>query len=308
VTYSYNSVPVVVTIVADASGNVIITGLAAGIYANIAVSSFGCLSDAVGPVTMMDPMPAPPPVLTSNAPLCPGKTLQLHAAVVVDDLTFDWSGPAGFSAHTQDASVPEITADNAGDYTLTTRYRNCASSSTISITEYPGITLTNVTPDTLIPLGSSVHLHASGAYYYVWGPNDATLDNPYLDTPTATPTETKIYVVRGMSINGCRDSATVTITVDNNINEFIPSAFSPNGDGYNDVFRIGNMKYDKLIEFSIYNRWGQRVYYNSHHPEEGWDGTFHGTHQDVGVYTYYITVENPQHKLKYFKGDVTLVR
>jgi gliding motility-associated-like protein len=115
-------------------------------------------------------------------------------------------------------------------------------------------------------------------------------------------------MVYGMNEWACRDSATITIRVFFDEDEFIPNAFTPNGDGRNDIFRIGKMKYKKLVDFSIYNRWGQEVYHNPYDPNAGWDGTSWGIPQDMGVYYYSIMIETAGGKVKLYKGDVTLIR
>jgi len=114
--------------------------------------------------------------------------------------------------------------------------------------------------------------------------------------------------VQGMNVWGCLDTASVNIVIDDNVNEFVPNAFTPNNDGRNDIFRIGNVKYDKLVDFSIYNRWGQLVYHNEYEPTEGWDGKFNGVPQDMGTYYYNIILTRPDGTTKNFKGEVILIR
>jgi gliding motility-associated-like protein len=106
---------------------------------------------------------------------------------------------------------------------------------------------------------------------------------------------------------GCRDSAVVYVNVDFGMTEFIPSAFTPNGDGRNDVFRILNMKYQKLLDFRVYNRWGQQIFQTTD-VSKGWDGTFNGTPQDMGVYNYVIIVARPDGTEKTYTGAVSLIR
>ena len=111
-----------------------------------------------------------------------------------------------------------------------------------------------------------------------------------------------------MSQNGCIDSAFITVTVDSTMNTGIPSAFTPNGDGLNDVFRPVGPKFQRLVEFRVFNRWGQQVFY-SDSPEHGWDGTFNGVPQSTDVYYYQIIVAQPTtgENIAY-KGDITLIR
>ncbi len=143
---------------------------------------------------------------------------------------------------------------------------------------------------------------------YMWIPDDGTLSNPNINNPVAAPRTTTTYTAIAQNEWGCRDSATVTVDVDANVGECIPSAFTPNGDGLNDVFRLCNMKYQQLVEFNVYNRWGQMVYHNTNDPTKGWDGNYNGVPQDVGVYNYLIILSRPDGTNVTYKGEVTLIR
>jgi len=88
---------------------------------------------------------------------------------------------------------------------------------------------------------------------------------------------------------------------------FVPSAFTPNGDGKNDIFKVGSISFQKLEEFRIFNRWGQEVFYTTD-PKKGWDGTFNGQSQEMGVYNYIIRLAYPDGKVDTYKGSVTLIR
>lgn len=198
--------------------------------------------------------------------------------------------------------------------TVTTNYMtvpdllNCWAQDTERIHSFPPVTLVNLTADQTIFLGSSVQLNADGADRYYWTPANGTLDNANVNNPIATPTDSMTtYTVWGMNLYGCLDSAYINIRVDMDVNEALPSAFTPNGDGLNDVFRLTKLKYQKLVEFAVYNRWGQKVFYTNN-SEIGWDGTFNGTPQDMGTYHYQVIVAHPDGTNKIYKGDVTLIR
>jgi gliding motility-associated-like protein len=166
--------------------------------------------------------------------------------------------------------------------------------------------LTNITPSQAIAFGSSIQLNADGAWIYTWVPDDGTLNNANINNPVATPIHDTTYEVYGSDINGCLDSAFINITVFYE-NENIPDAFTPNGDGLNDVFKFININYGKLVDFSIYNRWGQLLFKTSD-ASKGWDGNFNGEKQDMDVYEYQATIQRADGTLKYYKGDVTLIR
>jgi gliding motility-associated-like protein len=160
--------------------------------------------------------------------------------------------------------------------------------------------------DTTIKYGQSIQLLVSGAYLYSWQPL-STISNPNIVNPYASPTEPTTYYVYGIGDNGCRNLDSVHINIDYRDNLFVPSAFSPNGDGKNDIFRVSNITFQKLQEFRVFNRWGQEIY-STTDSKKGWDGTWKGVPQDMGTYQYLIRVAYPDGYIETYKGDVTLVR
>jgi len=182
-----------------------------------------------------------------------------------------------------------------------------STSDTITLLPTPKpFTLTNMTTDQTVQYGATVQLNVDGAYIYYWIPNDGTINNPNINDPIATPIVDTTYTVYGMDKNGCIDSASVHIDVISD-QESIPSAFSPNGDGLNDNFRVVNMKYGKLLDMRIYNRWGQMVCQTTDNTR-GWDGKFNGVPQDMDVYNYMIIVAHLDGTTKIYKGNLTLLR
>jgi gliding motility-associated-like protein len=166
--------------------------------------------------------------------------------------------------------------------------------------------LHDLTHDQTIPYGKSIQLSVYGAWIYYWTPDNGSLDNNNISNPVAWPTEKTTFTVYGYDHTGCEDSGQVTIDVITT-QEAIPSAFTPNGDGKNDIFHVINLAYGKLVEMHIYNRWGELVCSTTDN-EKGWDGTLEGVPQDLGVYNYYIIVERENHERVFYKGDVTLIR
>ena len=89
-----------------------------------------------------------------------------------------------------------------------------------------------------------------------------------------------------------------------------PNAFSPNQDGLNDVFSIIFQKGCpvKHYQCSVYNRWGQRVFYSAD-PDKGWDGTWNGVMQESGTYMFNLSVSTgTQSAESHYKGDISLIR
>lgn len=204
---------------------------------------------------------------------------------------------------------PSFYTQVAGEYPLVltvTTPIGCTGKDSIHITARPAVVLKGVSSDFTLKYGETMQLNAEGATYYTWTP-DRLLNYPNEHNPTATALDSATFQVIGTDQWGCRDTAYVHMGVDYTMWETVPSAFSPNGDGKNDVFHISNLKYQKLVEFRIFNRWGQEVY-NSTDGAKGWDGTYRGELAEVGVYQYLIRIATPDGKMRTYKGDVTLVR
>lgn len=135
------------------------------------------------------------------------------------------------------------------------------------------------------------------------------LNNSFWTTqasPRLSPTDTGTYCFMLLAKNDfCVDTASdCGRLVETHI--YMPSAFSPNGDGTNDFFRpiLNNVD---ILECSVYNRWGERVFV-SFNNENSWDGTFKGKRCDVGTYFYKIRYRVINREPSLLKGDVTLIR
>ncbi|NSW46348.1 MAG: gliding motility-associated C-terminal domain-containing protein, partial [Bacteroidales bacterium] len=160
--------------------------------------------------------------------------------------------------------------------------------------------------DTLIVIGNSTVLNATGADTYLWNPATALSCNDCAN-PTASPENTIQYCVIGSNTFGCADTACITITVDTDCGElFIPLAFSPNGNGKNDTWKVQG-RCIKSIELYIYDRWGEKVF-ESFNQNDAWDGTFNGKPLDTDVYVYMLTIKLRNGEEKVFKGNITLLR
>ncbi len=317
VNYDYDGTPGPTLTITANSGHLIINNPSSGLldtgtYTNIFVTNAitGCVSNIVGPIVLVDPPNPPAPVITSTQPLCNDQTLFLSGSDALPGGHYSWTGPNDFISGLQNPAIVPATYADTGTYTLIYTLFNCQS---IPVTADIGIVspppLTNITLSQTIPLGGSVQLNADSAFQYRWVPDDGTLSNPNINDPIATPVVTTTYTVYGMSIYGCLDSAFVTITIDNGNNGYIPTAFTPNNDGLNDVFRPVGMNFRSLVEFHVYNRWGQQVFF-SNTIDHGWDGTFNGVPQELGDYYYLIIVAQPGANGENitYKGEVTLIR
>ncbi|HIF14740.1 MAG TPA: PKD domain-containing protein, partial [Bacteroidetes bacterium] len=115
-----------------------------------------------------------------------------------------------------------------------------------------------ISNDTSVYKSYSANLWADGGIDYVWSPS-FSLDNEFIYNPVATPEETTTYFVVITDEYGCTYLDSVLITILDEYDLYIPSAFSPNNDGKNDLYKINGVG---ILEFyiAIYNRFGQKVF------------------------------------------------
>jgi len=163
-------------------------------------------------------------------------------------------------------------------------------------------------PDRVIDAGESVQLFVSGtATSYTWSPPDG-LSNIHTANPVASPTLSTNYVVTATNDAGCAGTDTVFIKVKLLPGIYVPSAFTPNNDGRNDIFRPILTDEFLLKEFIIYNRWGQVIFRTSENGS-GWNGKARGLAQSSGIYVWSVAATDLRTGLKEEKrGTFTLVR
>jgi gliding motility-associated-like protein len=168
--------------------------------------------------------------------------------------------------------------------------------------------VTNAGNDTLIFASTSVVLQGSGIGKVQWFPPDSLSCDTCLN-PLASPIETTVYYLEITDIKGCKGLDSVIIFIIAKCeNIFLPNAFTPNGDGLNDEFKIlTSGKSAKLFIFQVYNRWGELLF-ETQDISKGWDGKFKGEQQPIGSYTYYFTVNCDGNDKQTFTGSVMLIR
>jgi gliding motility-associated-like protein len=187
------------------------------------------------------------------------------------------------------------------------------TSNVIAITVKP-IPILGPSSDITIQFGSSTSLNipVQGAIAsYSWSP-DYYLSDSTIASPLANPRRSTIYYLTAVSAtDGCPASDSMTVFVTSKI--FIPNAFTPNGDGKNDYFYImGGMPGDIIKDFSVFDRWGSKVFQiqNSipNYTNYGWDGTTKGTPAPTGAYVYVVVIKSTSGEEKIYKGSIVLIR
>jgi len=159
--------------------------------------------------------------------------------------------------------------------------------------------------DVYAVVGEDAELEVTGGISYTWSPN-SYLNYDNIADPIALPPDDMEYIVLGVSPDSCFNRDTVKVFIEDP-KVTIPNAFSPNGDGENDTIFLLHLGVQELLEFKIFNRWGQLVFETSD-LTIGWDGMFKGEPQEIGNYAYYFKAESMYGNLVEGSGDIALIR
>jgi gliding motility-associated-like protein len=204
---------------------------------------------------------------------------------------------------------------DSGKYIVVVRDVNyCQFRDTTNINNPENIVINAIPKDTTIDLGKAVPIdfevkkgNALGINSVLWTPDLGITCNTCKKT-LATPYQTTIYDVRiTYNAGKCTTSDKLTIRINEDNELFVPDAFTPNGDGDNDVLKVYglNVKFAKL---KIFNRWGEKVFDSSNAIIEGWDGYFLNQLAPPGIYTYSLEAHYLNKKIKTLKGTIILIR
>lgn len=238
----------------------------------------------------------PEPVITADDDVyfCYGESVNLTV------------NPAGTQILWSTAETTQtINADTTDTYkVLITDEHGCKGETSLDVTSWllPVLDLSN---DTTVSLGEDVPLWVTGANSYAWSP-ETYLDNSTTDMPTSfNPSEDITYTVVGTDYHGCESQKTVSIKVLMDYNLKPVNLFTPNGDGTNDRFYVGNIDSYSDCLLKVYNRWGVEVY-NSNAYKNDWKGTdLAGDKLPDGTYYYIIECDGRDDR---FDGAVTILK
>ncbi|MBC9930742.1 gliding motility-associated C-terminal domain-containing protein [Chitinophaga qingshengii] len=160
--------------------------------------------------------------------------------------------------------------------------------------------------DTIVMLNQPFQLQATGGIRYTWTPTTG-LNNPNIANPITFINRDMTYTVTAYTQEGCTGTDDIFVRFIAGPEIYIPNAFSPNGDGLNDVFRPIPVGMVKMDFFRVFDRWGKLMYNNTAYMK-GWDGTVNGQKAPVGTYVWVVQGRDINDKTVLRKGTVTLIR
>lgn len=216
--------------------------------------------------------------------------------------TFLWTQPNGFTTSAPEINIGAADPNHEGTYQLIiTNTNSCKDTADMNLTVYalPGSAFTTDIiffdlPDTLFA--------AAGYQSYLWSTGDIYQSIMVHDTG--------YYSVVITDGNNCQSESTIFVNTKDQKKFFyeLPNAFTPNGDGLNDVFRpFTDFELITKFSLSIFNRWGQMIY-NTNDPVKGWDGKVNGLDALKGPYGWTLVYSNYQKSNVKSKGIVWLIR
>ncbi len=164
--------------------------------------------------------------------------------------------------------------------------------------------------DTTVVVGQPLQFNGTGGVNYVWTP-PSYLSNPNIANPIAiygSEVDSIRYKLVVTDAIGCPDSAFVKVNVFKTAAYvFVPTAFTPNNDGLNDLVAPIAVGMQRINYFSIYNRWGQLVFTTTVNGR-GWDGRIGGAIQTTGVFVWMVSAIDYTGRPFFQKGTVALIR
>lgn len=241
-------------------------------------------------------------ITPDKATICGDGSVQLNVTGINNPI---WTPAIGLN--NQNITNPIASPSQTTTYFVTgTSNSGCDGKDSITIIVYqtPDVKI-SADHDTINCTEPFVNLTATGGTTYAWKPAEL-LNNSSNQSVIARIFKPTEFFVQGIDSNGCKSMDSIYIQVTDNKLLFVPNAFSPNGDGQNDAFLPKyNCDLDYVV-FSVYNRFGQRVF-TTGNKFVGWTGLQNGKDADAGTYFWVITGKDNSGKITR-RGDVTLIR
>ena len=275
------------------------------------INSFGCMDTIKRPITLgvFTPVVVNPPILQ-----CQQDTVQLLAS---GGIMYSWQ-PTQYLSNPNIANplaFPPITTEYTVTISTVNGIDTCETDLTtivnIQTLAYNTNSITLSSDTILLGENVSVTLNSftyNGTLTVLPNTNVTSITNTVI---TITPTKTGEYAIYFTDQNGCKYylKTIYVIVKTNECNEdvvYLPTGFTPNNDGINDVLYIRS-NFVTEVYLTIYDRWGEKLF-ETNSINKGWDGIFKGKLLDQGVYGYYMTFKCNNGEESFKKGNITLMR
>ena len=230
--------------------------------------------------------------------ICPGDTAFLWAT---NGVSYSWS-PIETLSHPDSSNT--LAFPNASTiYTVDVQNSlGCSILENVYVELYPP-PYVSAGYDIYIQYGDVVELQGQTDAIFYWESLDSMSCHDCLN-PIVSPITSSDYFIYAIDVHGCKNSDSVKVVLDGSL--YVPNAFTPDGDGINDVFEIKGEEI-KSFELWIYNRWGELIFHTTT-MSNFWDGSYKGETNQIDVYIWKIKYEDFQRKQGDLTGHVSLIR
>jgi len=274
-------------------------------------SIYGCESDTFAGSFIIKPIPIVDLIVPDG---CKDEPINFTGTQLDNNTTitrWNWNFGDGRTSSQQD---PVHSYTTGGDMTVQlTAMENtgCVSddvSKTIHVTQVSvnSINDTIVLPNIHFTLNTTLGGNFISTPTLAWSPVTGLNSSSDLN-PIATLQDNITYIVTATTTEGCSAKDTIIVEVFKGSAIYVPTAFTPNKDGLNDLLRPRLIGIKQLDYFRVYNRWGQVVFTTTTR-NAGWDGTINGINQPVGVYVWMLKAKDVVGKEYNIKGTTTLIK
>lgn len=251
-------------------------------------------------------VPYPVPNAGPDLAICPGFSAQLNAT---GGSRYVWS-PSIYLNNRDIPNPVSVKPPASIRYIVTVSDTlGCPKSrkDTVFVQVYPKAIANAGPADTSVVIGQPLQLIATGGVSYLWTPN-RWLNSNTIPNPVSLPQDNIRYYVEVTTADGCKAVDSINVWLFNVTEDiYVPTAFTPNGDGRNDVLRPILMGIMRLNSFKVFNRFGEMVFETSENGV-GWDGVYKGKAQDPATFVWMVEGLTYKGVLRKKKGYAVLIR
>lgn len=282
-----------------------------GSYSVKVKGSNGCVTQSSITYVSVNPLPDSAINPLGIIDLCSGGSVTLSINTASAGVySYQWYNQ---STPVTNATAGTLSVTGSGMYSAIIKNVNTGCTSTsdstrVNLIPPPKIFAGN---DTVLSTGQPYQLLARelsslGVNKFEWSPLTG-LNDPYIANPVTILNVDQLYVVKGIHPSGCFGIDSVKIKVFKGPEIYVPKAFSPNGDGRNDVLKCIAVGLRSFKYFDVYNRMGEKIFHTVN-PNTGWDGSFKSTLLEAGAYVWIAEGVNFKGEPMIKKGTIMIVR
>lgn len=270
---------------------------------SLAISSVqGCLDTAYKTIHVFN---NPIATITSDTGICIGDSVMLIAS---GGTNYAWSPPTFISSTTNDTVI--VYPDSTTLYSvIVSTPEGCEDSSQTEVIVIQQPNPNSGLLDSSIIIGEDLDLdvNAGNNFNYRWTPSDG-LSCDDCPNPNVKPLRSQTYILNISDDFGCFNiNDTITISVAEMYSLDVPKAFTPNGDGVNDIIYVKGWGLKDLISFKIYNRFGELIFESTDF-NVGWNGKYRGKEQNIETYIYTVEALTFGNRVLSKKGNISLLK